>query len=408
MNKLQLAVISDIHVGEGARAKDLCPAGVPGRDNKPDDKYRDKFLKFLEKNNIKADYLVLPGDVTNHAEPNEVQIASDFIVDAARVLAVNDNIVFVPGNHDVDWSVLDLNDATGVRRDERYIPIRHHKFKFKAICDRGEGDLFDSAYFTIWNTPNLLVVGYNSSHHDQPKVLHHGLVAVEHLDLMRMKLKHFPINKDQVRLFLVHHHSHQYDDPIPEFVDVSIMVNAEKLQTLLNEFSFDLLVHGHRHLPRFKTQSINGLPEVAVLCSGSFSYEIDTKWSGSISNQFHLITIDGRDSEEQLITGRVESWSYNCARGWSPSNAVYDGISHVEPFGTYTRPESLKAVVGPILNAKFKTNQYIEWRWVVEQMPNLRNLRPDVVIKLLDDLSDAKQFKRIYDSPEQIILLKNI
>jgi hypothetical protein len=53
MKKLQLAVISDIHVGEGARAKDLCPANAPGRDTKPDDNYREKFLRFLKDKKLK-------------------------------------------------------------------------------------------------------------------------------------------------------------------------------------------------------------------------------------------------------------------------------------------------------------------------------------------------------------------
>lgn len=61
MKKLLLAVISDVHVGEGARAKDLCPANAPGRDTKPDDKYIEKFVEFLKSKKIKADYLILPG-----------------------------------------------------------------------------------------------------------------------------------------------------------------------------------------------------------------------------------------------------------------------------------------------------------------------------------------------------------
>jgi Icc-related predicted phosphoesterase len=331
MKKIKLAVISDIHVGGGARAKDLCPPNDPGRETMPDEKYREKFVHFITSNKIKADYLVLPGDVTHRAHPEEVKIASEFVQEARLALDVKaENIVFVPGNHDVDWSVFDARDTTGIRHAQRYDPIKSPHFAFSAIVSRGLGCVFEDPHFTIWNMPDLLVVGYNSSHHDDPNRFHHGLVAMKDIERMKQALKNLPIDKNQVRMFLVHHHPLQYDDPTPDIPDRSIMVNAEQLQSLIGEFQFDLFVHGHRHLPRFKTQSLNGSPEVAILCSGSFSVKIDTRWTGTINNQFHLINVDDRDDTEQLIMGQVQSWSYNYVRGWVESDHVHDGIPHIE------------------------------------------------------------------------------
>jgi len=408
MKKLQLAVISDVHVGERARAKDLCPANALGWDAKPDDKYIEKFVEFLKGKSIKADYLILPGDITTEAKPDEVKLASEFIEKVSAALEVGlTNTVFVPGNHDVDWSVLDPGDTTGVRRGQRYDPIRHKDFHFNSIVARGKGCVFEAPHFTIWNTPDLLVVGYNSSHHDEPNKFHHGLIHTAHITEMRNTLSKIPVANTQLRLFLVHHHLLQYDDPTPELPDGSIMVNAEKLQAFLRDFRFDILVHGHKHVPRFTTHSLNGAPEVAVLSSGSFSVQIDTRWTGSISNQFHLITVAGRDLEEHLITGQVESWSYNYVRGWMPSDAAHDGISHVEPFGTYIRPEKLKDLLRPLLKARFKKDDYVEWSSVLGQEPRLRHLRPEIVARVLDDLASPVNFRIFHDIPEKIILLKN-
>lgn len=408
MKKLKLAVISDIHAGEGARAKDLCPANAPGRDTKPDDKYMEKFLGFLKTKNLKADYLILPGDVTHRAKPDEVKIASEFIGEVCTALDVKlENVVFVPGNHDVDWSVFDPTDTTGVRRAQRYVPIRSELFRFNAIAARGKGSLFDTPHFTIWSDGDVLVVGYNSSHHDEPKKLHHGLVAATHIEEMRQALSKLPFDEEHLRLFLVHHHPLQYDDPTPESPDSSIMVNAEQLQAFLREFRFDFLVHGHRHLPRFTTHSLNGSPEVAILCSGSFSVEIDTRWTGTISNQFHLIAVEGRDLEEHLIMGRVESWSYNYVRGWVESDAAHDGIPHVEPFGTYIRPEKLKLLLRPVLEARFAKEEYVEWVSVLDKEPRLRHLRPEVVLRVLAELAPLVGFRRHHDLPEKMVLLKN-
>jgi UDP-2,3-diacylglucosamine pyrophosphatase LpxH len=407
MKKLQLAVISDIHVGTGARAKDLCPADEPARETMPDEKYMEKFLGFIKTHNLKADYLILPGDVTHSARPEEVEIASESIKKACAALGVNqNNVVFVPGNHDVDWSVLTKPDKTGLRWSQRYDPIRSDLFAFKAIVERGKGCVFEAPHFTIWSDPDLLVVGYNSAHHDDPNHRHHGLIDVAHIEEMRHILKTLPDSKDQLRLFLVHHHPLQYDDPTQETPDKSIMVNAEHLQTLVGEFHFDLFVHGHRHLPRFKTQSLNGSSEVAILCSGSFSVKIDNKWNGSINNLFHLITIDGRDADEQLIKGKVESWSYNYARGWVESDATYDGIPYIEPFGTYIRPESLKSLLKAILEAEFATADFVEWALVTQVEPRFCHLRPEIVLRVIDTLAPELGYKRHHHLPEKIVLTK--
>ena len=136
---MNLAVMSDLHVGLAARAKDLCPEppATPKKhrdryNRKIDDAYKQKFVQFVKRERITADYLALPGDLTNSAQPKEVQLASEFILEAAHALGVpHDKIVFAPGNHDVDWSVFDPNDDTGVRWGQRYDPIGHKAFILK-------------------------------------------------------------------------------------------------------------------------------------------------------------------------------------------------------------------------------------------------------------------------------------
>ena len=415
MNKIHLAVISDIHVGDGARARDLCPEknskGVPSAayTDQVDDRYQQKFIHFVRDRNITADYLLLPGDVTHEAQPDEVKIASGFVAAAAAALEVKrDNIIFVPGNHDVDWAVLKLADSTGLRSAQRYDPIRHKDFHFNEITRRGSGSLFEAPHFTVWNYDDLLAVGYNSSHHDHPDKQHFGLIDPAHAEELRKMLGGLQYSKTQLRLFLVHHHPLQYSSPTADAPDLSIMVNAEQLHHLLREFKFDILVHGHEHLPRFSTYSIEGSSEVAILCSGSFSVKIDTKWAGVVSNQFHLIKIEGRDEEEQLIFGHVESWSYYYAKGWVPSEAQYDGIPHIEPFGTYIRPGQLEALIRPIVESRLSSHDYVEWSWVLTQEPHLRHIRPEILVRVIDSLAAAGNFRRIHDTPAKIILLKTV
>jgi len=69
-------------------------------------------------------------------------------------------------------------------------------------------------------------------------------------------LQHEP---SQLRLFVVHHHPIQYSEPypdIPAFVDFSILSNAGNLHALLRKHNFDILIHGHRHVPKFESHTI--------------------------------------------------------------------------------------------------------------------------------------------------------
>ena len=408
MKKLQLAVISDIHVGPGARAKDLCPPATAEWKNKFDDGYVKKFQSFIKHMKIRADYLILPGDATDQAQPLEVELASKVILEVAQTLGVpEEHIIFVPGNHDVDWTTLSTPDPTGIRLGQRYECINHGKYTFNAITKRGRGSLFESPYYTIWESnPDLLVVGYNSSHHDQPHQAHYGLIHPDHMELMRRDLSKFAISNDQLRLFLIHHHPIPYTDPTHDHPDLSIMINSESLLSLLREFRFDMLIHGHKHAPRFTTTSLQGGREVAILCSGSFSVDIDSRWIGCVTNQFHLVTIDERDEDEKVVKGTVESWAYTYAKGWQPSEAPHDGIAHVEQFGTYLRPGKLEAQLEPLISASLLTSPFVEWTNLAKQNPMLRHLRSEEVIRALDGLAAKMGFRRIFDAPHKIILIK--
>ena len=119
METIKLAIISDIHVGLDARGKDLCPEppDTPRKDRskynlKIDDTYRQKFVEFVQRERITADYLVLPGDLTNQAKPQEVQLASEFILQAADALSVPHEyllrMVYLQLSHRNCWSTLPL------------------------------------------------------------------------------------------------------------------------------------------------------------------------------------------------------------------------------------------------------------------------------------------------------------
>lgn len=320
MKPIKLAVLSDLHVGEKSRAKDFRPTDT-GRMGDVD--YKKNFLEFISKKKISADYLIIPGDITNKAQPNEFRLASQIVSEIARAFSINDNkIIFVPGNHDADWMPMknDPTDKTGFRKAQRYEPICLEALIFEKIMRKAKRHMFRKPDFSWWEFKDLLVLGYNSSWHDGPEThIHHGLIANESLNEIEKCLQKIDLAHDRLRLFLVHHHPLQYSNPIPNEPDFSIMTNSGNLIDLLTKYHFDLLIHGHKHVPYFCSQiKDSGFPLV-ILCAGSFSAEIEIQWNGIVNNQFHLINISDRDKNNKCIYGDVSSWTYIVSQGWIPS-----------------------------------------------------------------------------------------
>jgi len=395
---IKLAILSDIHVGLSACSKDLCPKPLSKNRNdlkrydaKVDDSYKKKFIDFINKEGIRADYLVLPGDLTETAHPGEIDLLSEFIKEALEALGVDDNkVIFTPGNHDVDWSQHDPKDTTGLKWEKRYDYFNHNKFPFKSWMDNGIGTLFSSPYFTLWDFDDLLVLAYNSAHHDNPSVkknIHHGLADPDHILRIDEILESIVNPEKKVKLFLAHHHIINFSNPIPEESDFSIMINSEGLLEKLHEKNFDLIVHGHMHFPRFEIHSNVSYPPLPILCSGSFSIEIDTKWAGTIANQFHLIEVHGREGTENAITGKIISWTNVFARGWIPSEEPSSGIHHIIPFGTYLMPTELDTKLQPFINNWFKSNDHILWSHITSNFPELLHLPLPSAINAFERIS---------------------
>lgn len=385
METIKLAIISDIHVGLDARGKDLCPEPPPvpktvrnKYDRKPENAYRQKFVNYIRQEGITADYLVLPGDLTNKAHPPQVAIASEFILQAANALEVpHDKIVFSPGNHDVDWSRYDSTDTTGTLWQQRYNNIGHSNYHFRQLVDQGHGDIFLPPHFNAWNFGDLLAISYNSASHDSPvpeDEVHHGLIDPDDLDAIREYLESIDLTDDCLRLFLVHHHPIEFVNPIHKIPDFSLMTNAENLLALLHEHNFDLIIHGHKHHPRFETHSTQTYPHLPIFCSGSFSIEIDSGWAGTITNQFHLVMVEGRAGTGNRIRGKIMNWANTNSRGWFPSEELSCGIHHIVPFGNYVTPEDLDSILEPFIREKFTRYDCVLWKHVLREFPELEHL----------------------------------
>lgn len=396
---MKVAVLSDMHIGMGAKAQDLCPERLICEKNRiqyegKQKDYLEKFLCFLGKEGLKADYLLIPGDITESAHPEEVSLASKALVEIREKLEVpENNVIYVPGNHDVDWKILDPKDSTKTRWRHRYMALNEPQFVFDSINKRGiaNGDLLQNNYFNVWEYKDFVVLGYNSASTDkESEKVHHGDVVIDHVKAMENVLKAMNLSNDpRIKVCLVHHHLRNYPLPTPVDYDPSIANNGECLIDLVLNYDFDLIVHGHRHHSFLDTRK-----DIPILCAGSFSATIGSYWEGLVFNQFHVIDMSKADWSTKA-RGCVYSWLNN-ASGWHRSFRVEDGciVDYKSPFGvSLKRHQEVSQKLKAFLSRELDCSNVISWKDdILRGIPELSfasESREEIVIWCRENMPDV-------------------
>lgn len=388
MKPLAIAVISDLHVGKGARHFELRPGEKRPKFSSPS--YVETFRKLTSRENLKADFLVVPGDLTHSGAPEEFEKASQVIQKCADALRVpEDRILFVPGNHDVHWPVcaLDDNKPTVFWANYKFAPFSDADgFLSSAKANKG-GLLCRSPYFSIVTYDDVIFVCFNTSafenHTEQP---HHGLVRQEDLEHLEIKLGELDVGS-RVKCAVAHHHPINYSDIPAEWPDFSSLVNAQNLMALLDRHRFDLVIHGHKHLPRFRMQTEDMTHSMPVLAAGSFSYALPETYDFAVSNQFHMIELRGRDVRTGGVFGQLMSWAHASPHGWTQSRPDVHGIDFRIPFGRHASFQELAELVTQLVDGVPSHRQAIRWEQLVQNNELLESLSGETVWRILNAVS---------------------
>ncbi|MDQ3190588.1 MAG: metallophosphoesterase [Bacteroidota bacterium] len=399
---MRILILSDLHIGNKARSRELCP--YPEGTHKDDNLVSTFIVKAQEYQKINGpfDFIIIPGDITNQSNLIEYDCGSKFITKILSKLSLTqDKVIFVPGNHDVDWSVLEGKtisvEEKPFRRSHKYNTLKDSTHLFSSLAS---ADLVNEPFIKKWEFPNVVYFGFNSSWHDDAfEDNHFGLIDGEHIKHLRTQFEKTDLNK--LRIFVVHHHLHQFQNPHPSWRDISIMQNAQPLLELLTEFEFNFVIHGHRHQPNFLSLSINRSKVLNILSAGSYCCEIPTSVAGHIGNLFHVLEIDNLAK----CNGRILSWAYNSHDGWVESRE-HDGILHENPFGNEIAYDDLyKACLEHIVKY-FETNKHILYSHLVDKIPDLKYLQLNLQEKLFRKLETELNVRKTVDSAKEIFFIK--
>lgn len=408
---MKILVISDLHVGTAARAKDFSTeiSGVSSLS----ENFINDFNELIETEQINATHLLIAGDITNRGESYEFDIAAERIKDIIKILDIKqENVYFVPGNHDGNWDLEKNAMARGCAKEkiilEKYTNIRSNEF-FSSLLEKSIfSSYYKDPYSSIWESDNLIVVGINSSALDScDKGVKFGEIDLSCLADLQNKIKELKNNSERkLRILLTHHHPKIYTDRTFPDADLSQMKNAEDFLRFASENEFDFIVHGHKHIPRFNNQLDADGFSVNILSAGSFTAQLKD-WHNGVANFFHVIEHHDFCPENDFSRGRVLSWSYFTSHKWKHSLYDRDYISHEEYYGHVVSRNKLRNDLRSLISQCKETNSFVRCEELIEKKPALNYCNRRLLSSTIEELAEELDYELMPSKNSSFVLLWN-
>lgn len=233
---------------------------------------------------------------------------------------------------------------------------------------------------------------FNSAAYDFPRNKpHNGRVLSSDLQAVEDAIKAAKKSHSTV-IFIIHHHPIQYSELYGDIADYSILVNAQNLLKILDQYQVDFVIHGHKHKPNFQIHTVDMSHPLPVFAAGSFGVTLPASYSGAVTNQFHRITFEGCSVSNGLQNGFVESWAFAGPAGWQKSRLKHNGIDRVCPFGWYADRAEINRKLEPALATLLQTSAYIRWEEFCNSNPKFEKLSGYAVWNALKALSGKLKF----------------
>jgi 3',5'-cyclic AMP phosphodiesterase CpdA len=219
--KFRFAVVSDLHLAlphtiwNHPSRFHLVEVGIPAFES---------VLEHLTQLNL--DFLLLPGDLTQHGEPeNHIWLQK-------RLAKLPFPVYVVPGNHDVPVLIAD-EQSIGFAD----FPLYYRKF--------GYGDR-QQLYYTCQLLPGVRLIGLNSNFfNDQGE-------QIGHLDIQQLNWLEEVLEtaNDELVLVMVHHNvvEHLPNQSHHPMANRYMLKNAPQLLQILKRYKVNLVFTGHLHV----------------------------------------------------------------------------------------------------------------------------------------------------------------
>lgn len=330
------------------------------------------LLDLLAERHVRADALIIPGDMANKASREGLNQAWDFAIEVGGALGTKKTIP-VLGNHDVDSrrSRPDQDAFYDVRNLRPGFPFRNEKSNSMYF---GEGFCIQP----IDDAAEVVAINTVVDHHDE-KSAERGAFDDSRIHRLSKFLESAPPRP--IRIGLMHHHPILHTGPFT--LDSDVLQNGDKLLKALRENGCRLVVHGHKHLARL---SMND--GVAVFACGSFSANLGIHAS-SMANMFHFLEVEELGGH---VRGRIETWVFHYGTGWGRASSVHSGFPFSTGFGARVSVDAIASALVEL--ADQGSGDHFSSGQVIAAAPDFVHLTPSE-LKELDKQLRARKLELI-------------
>lgn len=284
------------------------------------------LITSLDASGKKPDIVVVSGDLTERGDSREFRQARAFLNTLAKHLKLKPtHFTVVPGNHDVRWSE-DATDSVSNDRDRltEYRDFYELLYKQPSIerspaCRIG--------FYQFEEKPNVAIVGLDSCVIEDSQTAGVGYVGVTQLNNTLEKLKRMTSEETKcIKIAVLHHHliPVAYLEKLPkEEKNFSLVVDATRVLTRLQEEGFTFILHGHQHQPfcaeiRLPLAKMQNQRPVAIIGMGSVGIKPSPDLvGGTRNNHYGILEL----SQVSLSAPIVADVSWYRAEGNDPEEA---------------------------------------------------------------------------------------
>lgn len=326
---------------------------------------------LIKKDDLKTDYVFIPGDITDKCNDQGFQIAWDAMCRVKSALKAKE-IIATTGNHDVD--------SYNIHAKGPFDPIKDQLGEeYPFLCEDRRNQYWANSFALIDYNPLLVLVLNSVAAHRDKETAKRGGVTEVTLEQMKTSIVKFSETQDldsRIRVAMCHHHPHQHSGV--DLLDTELMELGDKFLTLLEQYKFSILIHGHKHHPSLEYAK-GGYDSTAVFAAGSFSKTTSRDPVNRPRNLFHIISF-----EENIgghTRGTIQSWQFHLLSGWTPSAEALTQFPSLTGFGYRGLLSELATKVNSMI-----TGAYISWQEFLQKIPEAKHLIPKDFHELRQEL----------------------
>lgn len=266
-----------------------------------------KYFHFLNK--IEIGLVIVSGDITSRGDMGVLQgPASEFLNGLCAILKISNNqVVIVPGNHDIPL------------KDANFYDYNHEK-SFKLFLKDFYGEIKEINGYEKFITHDgfkIDVLRINSVRLRNKAESNYGYVG---WDDYRYMIDENLTDKSALKIAVLHHHliTVPTEEPIDSeypYGSISVTLDAGKVIEGLNHYNFDIVLHGHQHMPGinkisrglFNGDNINLDKSLLMFGAGSAGAKVERLNGQFRDNSFSILSFSGNSM-------KIESVQYNSTR----------------------------------------------------------------------------------------------